>query len=437
MAANTGAINLTIAVEDKASSDFGKITNKIKGHLDTLANKAKGVLRVFTDWRTIIGMLAGTAGIGLLTKKVIELASAQELAEKKLEAAMRSTGRYNVNLMDSFKTYASALQATTAIGDETILGVMAMLQTFKLEEDVLKDATKATLDLAKATGQDLMSAAILVGKAAVGETGMLSRYGIIVDEAAYKAKGFQAVLEEINMEFGGQAAAQAETFAGKIGMMKSYFGDLLEKIGDMIIKNPVVLKAIDAVTEKFKTWTEYLDQNKDQIMNWATNTGQTILNWLTSIWIKIETIFGGSEKGFIGLLESMIKNIESFVLFVDTITKPIQWLWNLSGAIEKAVLGIPDFVNALAKGMQETSPQIPAGSFGNNLNMPWVNSGGVSSSTNLSDGFGPPPAKGSQQYWEEYLQNKGSTTVNNYFNQNLSKNQIIDIASQLARQESR
>lgn len=303
-----GNISLKLIVDDKGSAVVEKMTRKSEGAFGRLIQKT-------LSWKNALVGLAGAAGLGLVIKKVIDLASAQELVEKKLEAAMRSTGRYNVNLMNSFKSYASALQDTTAIGDESILGVMAMLQTFKLEEDVLKDATKATLDLAKATGQDLMSAAILVGKAAVGETGMLSRYGIIIDEAALKARGFQAVLEEINLEFGGQAQAQAETFSGKIEKIKGSFGDMLEKVGDIIIKNPVILNALDLLAEKFKGWGDLLAQNKDAIIAWASETAQIIIGWIDAIWMKLQPVwqaikeFPAKMKAAGGLQGVMMGNV--------------------------------------------------------------------------------------------------------------------------------
>lgn len=292
-------IELEFIVDDKGSKVFEKAGARAENVFERLKKKT-------LSWKSALGLLAGATGLALVIKKVTELSAAQELAEKKLEQAMRSTMQYSSNLLESYKAYASSLQYVTGIGDETILGVMAMLQTFKLEEGTLRDATKATLDLAKATGQDLMSAAILVGKAAVGEVSTLKRYGIIVDEAAYKARGFRAVLDEINMEFGGQAAAQAQTYAGRIEKMKGYFGDLLEKFGDIITKSPIVLSLINMITENFIKWGETLEKNKPVVMAWIEERAKSIKDLVESLPEKFEQWMPKLE-GILEVLNAMAK----------------------------------------------------------------------------------------------------------------------------------
>ena len=184
--------------------------------------------------------------IGFL-KDCIEAAAEEELQIAKLNQALKSTGNYTDEVSESLLKYASSLQEVTMYGDETIIGVEAMLATFKLTEEEIKIATQATLDLAAATGQDLQSAAILMGKAMVGEVGMLKRYGIIVDENKYAAEGWQAVIEEINVEFGGQAVAQGETYTGMVERMKNSFGDMKEKVGNALI--PTIEKLMNWFTE--------------------------------------------------------------------------------------------------------------------------------------------------------------------------------------------
>lgn len=283
-------IKMQLIVDDKGTGVIGRASDRIRSHFDRLGSSVASIAKKFVNWKSIIATLAGGAGIGLLIKKVTDLAAAQELAETKLAQAMRSTGQWSENLMSAYKRQASALQDLTSIGDETILGVMAMLQTFKLAPDVLDAATKATLDLARATGQDFQSAAILMGKAAVGEVSMLTRYGIIVDEAAYKARGFQAVLDEINTEFGGQAQAQAQTYGGRIDALRGYWGDLLEKLGEYITKSPAILAGIEAMINKIKEWIGVIESNETAIKEWVANTYKIIKGWADDLVPIIEKL---------------------------------------------------------------------------------------------------------------------------------------------------
>ena len=258
---------------DKFLKDMDVAKKKLTG-LGNIISKAKGLIAGFVGYEAL-------RRIGGFIGKLTELSSIQETAEKKLITAMKSTRKYTEEGYKTLLNYASGLQKLTGYGDETVIEVMALLQTFKLSEDVLKKATLATLDLATATGQDLRSAAILMGKAAVGETGMLKRYGIIVDDAKLKAKGFEAVLEEINTEFGGQAQARMETYTGKVGGLKNAFGDLLEALGNVIIKSNAVRGAIDGLTESISATTERIKENK-------------------SLW-EIIFGFGVSERGYYGI----------------------------------------------------------------------------------------------------------------------------------------
>lgn len=242
-------------------------------------------------------------------KKSIELAGEQELQEKKLAQAMISTGYYTEKTYEELKEYAKSLQDVTRYGDETIIGVEAMLQTFKLEKDELKLATLATLDLAAATGQDLQSAAILMGKAAVGEIGTLSRYGIIIDKAKFAAEGFSVVLDEINTEFGGQAQAQAETFTGRLDQMKNTFGDMQEELGNAFI--PTISKVVEwfvkgkDIVDPLTGSVEHLASPWEKLQGWIKEATTSMSGWLELNWSNI-----------IGIAESTFEKIENFITIV-------------------------------------------------------------------------------------------------------------------------
>ena len=121
-------------------------------------------------------LLIVSFGIGLVSmafKKLFNAIIVQEQAEKKLEAAL---GKVNTALLNQ----ASALQQVTTFGDEAIIEVQALIGAFVKDEEAIKAATKATLDLAAAKGMDLKSAGDLVSKTLGSSTNSLSIYGIEV-----------------------------------------------------------------------------------------------------------------------------------------------------------------------------------------------------------------------------------------------------------------
>ena len=125
MAANAGKIKLELTVTDKGSSVVAKATGRMMTPLKKLGSRVAGIVKSFFSWRKVIGLLAGAAGIGLLIKKVVALSAAQEMAETKLEQAMRSTKMWNANLMESYKRYAAELQDLTGIGESIIMQMLS------------------------------------------------------------------------------------------------------------------------------------------------------------------------------------------------------------------------------------------------------------------------------------------------------------------------
>ena len=166
-------------------------------------------------------------GIGIATSSIgrfVALTAEQELAEKKLEAALGFT---NQGLLD----YASSLQRSSVFGDEAILTAQALLAAFIKDEDQLKLATKATLDLAAAKGMDLNAAADLIGKSIGSSTNALSRYGIEVEGAVGSTQRLESATSSIARLYGGQALAQSLTLSGAMKSLANTFGDFQEKIG--------------------------------------------------------------------------------------------------------------------------------------------------------------------------------------------------------------
>lgn len=201
--------------------------------LDGVSSKADKLKSVLGTAFKVGAAAAGAALVGLSAaiKKTTEAAGEQERAEMMLAQAMQQHGTYTEEAMQSLKDFAAEQQKLTTYGDEVTLSMMQQLQTFGMDVETMKEATKVTQDLATAKGIDLNSAAQLVGKAFAGETGTLSRYGIVLDQTKLQAEGFTYVMDEMNSMFGGAAEAAADTYQGRVQQMSNAWGDLKETLG--------------------------------------------------------------------------------------------------------------------------------------------------------------------------------------------------------------
>lgn len=213
-----------------------KAKDKIKGVETGLGSLGKSAIKAGAAFFGARALINGM-------KQSVELAGIQEQAEKRLEVAL---GKRSQALLDQ----ASALQQQTTFGDEAILGVQASISAFVKSEEQIKKATSATLDMAVAMGMDLKSAGDLIAKTLGSSTNALSRYGIQVEGAVGSQERLESLTNNVAKLFGGQATAQAETFAGSIEQMQNAIGDTGEVLGKLF------QPAIQSSAKSLKTFAE-------------------------------------------------------------------------------------------------------------------------------------------------------------------------------------
>lgn len=209
--------------------------------------KGASATQMFQERWAAFTAAAGTAVISIRNvigqvQGWITASSEQENAIAKLNAALVAQGTYTPELSRQYGELASQFQRTTVHGDELTQEMQALLvQVGNVMPGQMQGALQAAMDLSAGLGVDLNTATQLVGKAFAGETGTLKRYGIVIDEAKLKAEGATAVLAAINDRMGGQAAAQAETYTGKMAILSNQFGDMKERAGELFVKAIVPL----------------------------------------------------------------------------------------------------------------------------------------------------------------------------------------------------
>ncbi|KKK95269.1 hypothetical protein LCGC14_2674490, partial [marine sediment metagenome] len=156
------ANKVEIRIDEKGTAKT--YSKRVRGADKATTSLVKSALKLSVAYIGARGIIRGFS-------EAVKLAGIQEDAEKRLETAL---GGVNRNLLDQ----ASALQKVTTFGDEAIIGVQASIGAFTDQEDQIKAATKATLDLAVGLGIDLRSAGDLVAKTLGSPTNALTRYGI-------------------------------------------------------------------------------------------------------------------------------------------------------------------------------------------------------------------------------------------------------------------
>lgn len=215
---------------------LGEAKREVKGFAGEVDDVANDISKSWKDMATSAATAFGAHEIFDFLKDCVNEASAAEEATVKLTAALRAQGVTSKRVADDIVDFSAALQSNTRYNDEAITDVQRMLISLgQLSGQGLKDATRATLDLAAGLGIDLSTAAMLVGKAANGSTGALSRHGIVVKETHDVTKDFASALEQINQKFGGSAQGQIEGYAGVTAQLANTFSDLKEAAGGALL----------------------------------------------------------------------------------------------------------------------------------------------------------------------------------------------------------
>ena len=202
-------INLVISAKNQAS-----------GTLSNLKTQIIGIGTAYLSWRAVSGMMSDIVKKGVETQRVYNL----------LGQTIKHHGEAWASVEGKVRKFTQSMQELSGVSDEKVaMGLQRLISYGMSTTEALKTMRVAT-DFAIGSNMDLMAASDLLGKAFVGYTGTLSRYGIILDESIPKAEKFKAAQEKLQEMFGGSAASQMDTMAGKWSLLTERIGDLEETI---------------------------------------------------------------------------------------------------------------------------------------------------------------------------------------------------------------
>lgn len=214
MAKHTEDLTMRIGAKDKASGTFKRIQGSI-------AKMAVGFLALSTVTMAFKAVIAA----GRETTKVYtDLAGAVE----------RSGQVWSVHEA-MLRSYTDKMQTATGVSDELYAASVGLLLDYGMKMPGALKAVGQAADLAAARNISLVTAVDLVGKAFVGYTGTLSRYGIIVDANLSETEKFIDAMKQME-SFAGAAAKRMESMDGKLKLLGERFGDAQEKIGLFLLR---------------------------------------------------------------------------------------------------------------------------------------------------------------------------------------------------------
>ena len=225
------------------------------------AKKYEGVL-------TSSAAKAASAAIGLAAVAFgaasVKSYNESQVALVKLQNTLSNMPKLEGETTAAFTEQASAIQRITAASDDAIVSGMAMLGTFQITGEEIRDITPLVVDYSRKFGVDMVTAASSVGKALDGQIGALKRNGVSIDETAYKVDRFAAVQAALRDQVGGFAEQEAESGAVATEQLANTIDDLKESIGEQL--SPYVIKAVKALDGMVSSFVDMDEGAQDLII---------------------------------------------------------------------------------------------------------------------------------------------------------------------------
>ena len=342
----------------------------ILGDVDNLNKSLKAAgndVDTFGDKMGKVGKMVGAAfaaaaaAAGAYAIKIgvegVKAAIEDEKAQTQLALALENaTGATQAQIA---ATEQSILQMSLATGvaDDELRPALGRLVRSTGDITQAQDLLSTALDVATATGKPLETVANALGKAYDGNTASLGKLGIGLSAAELKTMDFTAVQGRLSDLFGGAAARNADTYAGRIARMQVAFDEAKETIGFALL--PILEKVINFINQNalpaINAFSNAFSLDGNGLGGVITTVGKTITSVFTPI-------INGLVKAFGYVRDAIGDNLSTFKEFggyIATYLAPVigtilggalQVAGKIAGGVIDVIAGVVKILNGLISG---------------------------------------------------------------------------------------
>lgn len=331
-----------------ASSAIGRSLASVSAVADRVRG---GIARMTSAIFSIRGaaVAAGAALIGAIGgRAVIRAANALEDSMSSLANAMARSGEFSQSAFQDMRNFANELQATSRFGADAILGQMAFSQSLGLTSSQARNAASASADLAAALGIGLEQANRKVARTIGGTAGELRE---LIPELRNMTREQLMAGEAIDLiaaKFKGAAIASINTYAGATAQLGNTFSDFQAAIGAVVTRNPLMIKAIQAMTRGFAFLEAKISENLDSIVNFVNDGINRMINAFKSSVPAIQSTI--NVTGFLGeallLVTASVLRVASAFASLEPVVALMRFI---TEQVLRAVFGLIELRMALAR----------------------------------------------------------------------------------------
>ncbi len=197
----------------------------------------------------IVGGLA--AGLGFAAKAAAEDQKAQELLAQQLRTSAMATD----DVIASNEQFISSMSKAFSVADDDLRPAMASLVRSTGSVETAQSLMTTALDIAAATGKDLETVTLALGKAANGQTAALTKLDPSLKGVIDSSSTLDDITGALAVSFGGAATVAAESFEGRMKGMTIALDETKESIG------AALLPALTGLLEILKPVADWAQEN--------------------------------------------------------------------------------------------------------------------------------------------------------------------------------
>jgi hypothetical protein len=213
---------------------FVALTSQYDGKAFARANKDMNGLDKLTNklGKTLVGYFAASKLIDFGKSSVNAFTASQKSAQA-LNTTLKNTG--------SLLAFPDAMSGIKTLSQATGVADTELTNAFTTLYSATGNATKAQKDLAlavdvsKGTGNDLVTVVDAISAGYRGNTKALANLNAGLDTTTLATKDMDQITKQLATLQGGQAAAYAETYAGKIARIGVAVDDLKVSVGQGLV----------------------------------------------------------------------------------------------------------------------------------------------------------------------------------------------------------
>ena len=337
MVAQSRTLKLSILADvDQLKKSLNSANNDVEGSSNKLGDFSKKAGLAFAA----AGAAAGAYAIKLAVDGV-KAAIEDEAAQIRLATSLQNATGATNEMIASVEKQILKTSLATGVTDDKLRPALSRLALSTGDVTKAQDLLSLALDISQATGKGLDSVANSLGKAFDGNTAALGKLGIGLSSAELKSMSFTEVQTKLSDLFGGAAAANADTYAGKIARLKVGFSEAKETLGFALLPqvekfinflNVQALPSLDLIIAGF-TGKEGFSNAIGNSSSSAFRLGaemKKLTNTFGSFFSVFSSDGADSLGGFLGVIQGLVKGITMvlipFQIALDLIVRSINEL---------------------------------------------------------------------------------------------------------------